>query len=370
MRYAAALPLVAASLIGSASFPVCANAQTYALDRLFLAQSQKQPFDEVESFTNETEVENYYGVGTEQARLASEFYNGYTGSTPANMLFIRLPVLSARAHLVGPDVSGLSLGQLQALNGTMSITSQGYTYSASINLSGVTGSGATLFKDAAAVIQTAFNKTLPVAAVTTGSTITPVSVAFTGSINGLLMTVTAAPAGSIQVGSMISGPGIPAGAQITSQVSEANGTQAGGAGVYGLYVPEGHISTETLTETYGKLTVGSTSSGTVKAGQLVTGNGVLPLTAIEGNISPGGTGNTWLVNFAQHASGSLTMTGAPLSVEYTTVTGKDQNSGYFSIQQNGDFLYSSSSLTDATDVTGSVAATLGLTQGKATLSSP
>ena len=112
--------------------------------------------------------------------------------------------------------------------------------------------------------------------------------------------------------------------------------------MYGLYVPEGHISTETLTETYGVLTVGSTTSGAVNAGQQVTGPGVLPLTAIEGQLSS----NTWLVNFAQTASGNFTMTGAPLQVVYTTVTGKTKNSGYFSIQQNGDFLYSSSSISD------------------------
>ena len=86
--------------------------------------------------------------------------------------------------------------------------------------------------------------------------------------------------------------------------------RTGGAGVYGLYVPEGHISTETLTETYGVLTVGSTSSGTVTVGQQVTGPGVLPLTAIEASQL---SGSTWLVNFAQTvASENLTMTGAPL----------------------------------------------------------
>src|SRR5271166_1651944 len=294
MRYAAVFPLMAASLIGAASIPEHANAQSDpTLDRLFLAQSQHQPTGIILSFNSATAVDNYYGVGTEEARLASEFFSGYTGSS-AYMLFTRLPVLSARAHIFGANVSSLPLKTLQAINDTLSITSQGYAYSANINLSGVTGSGVTAFKDAAAVIQTAFNQHLPTAAVTTGSSIKPVSVAFTGSISGLLMTVTAAPAGSIQVGSMISGPGIPAGAQITSQVSQANGASPGGAGVYGLYVPEGHIPTETLTETYGVLTVGSTSSGTVKAGPQVTGPGVLPLTAIEGQLS----GNTWLVNFA------------------------------------------------------------------------
>lgn len=102
MRYAATLPLAAASLIASALLVEYANAQSnpYALDRLFLAQGQGQPVYSVLSFNNETAVENYYGVGTEEATLAQDFFAGYTG-TAANMLFTRLPVLSARAHLVG-----------------------------------------------------------------------------------------------------------------------------------------------------------------------------------------------------------------------------------------------------------------------------
>jgi hypothetical protein len=357
LRYAATLPLAAASLIASALLAERANAQSnpYALDRLFLAQGQSQPFDSVLSFNSVTAVENYYGVSTEEATLAQDFFAGYTG-TSANMLFTRLPVLSARAHLVGGNVSNLSLAQLQAINGTISVTSQGYNYSASINLSGVTGTGTTAFKNAAYIIQTDLNNSLPPAAAATGS-ITPVSVAFTGSVNNLLLTVSSAPPGSIQVGSIITGRGMPAGAQITSQVS---GTP-NGAGVYSLYVPEGHISTGTLTETYGKLTVGSvspTSPGPVKIGQQVTGTGssVLPLTAIEAQLSS----NTWLVNYAQTVtSENMTMTGAPLSVVYTPVTGATENRGSFSIQQNGDFLYNSSSVSYAT---GSAASLLYLAE--------
>jgi Protein of unknown function (DUF3383)/PEP-CTERM motif len=366
LRYAATLPLAAASLIASALLAERANAQSnpYALDRLFLAQGQSQPFDSVLSFNSVTAVENYYGVSTEEATLAQDFFAGYTG-TSANMLFTRLPVLSARAHLVGGNVSNLSLAQLQAINGTISVTSQGYNYSASINLSGVTGTGTTAFKNAAYIIQTDLNNSLPPAAAATGS-ITPVSVAFTGSVNNLLLTVSSAPPGSIQVGSIITGRGMPAGAQITSQVS---GTP-NGAGVYSLYVPEGHISSGTLTETYGVLKVGSASSGTVAIGQQVTGASVLPLTAIESNLG----GGAWLVNYAQTVgSENMTMTRAPLSVVYTPVTGATKNSGSFSIQQNGDFLYNSSSVSYAT---GNAANSLYLAQGtgpagqQATLNSP
>ena len=174
MRYVGALSFVAGSLIGWASLPECANAQSDpALDRLFLAQGQRQPTGMIVSFNSVTGVDNYYGVGSEEARLASEYFSGYTGSS-AYMFFTRLPVLSARAHLIWGNVGNLTLAQVQGISGSLSVTSQGYDYSGTINLS-----RATSFKDAAMKIQAALNKTLPVAAVTTGSSIKPVSVSFT-----------------------------------------------------------------------------------------------------------------------------------------------------------------------------------------------
>jgi hypothetical protein len=133
------------------------------------------------------------------------------------MLFARYPVLPARAHLYGANISDLTLAQLQAIEGSLSITSQGYNYSALVNLSSVTS-----FSSAATAIAKALNQTLPLAAVTTGSSIRPVSVSFRGSIDGLVLDVTCLSSGSMQIGSYISGPGVPTGAQITSQIS---GTQ-------------------------------------------------------------------------------------------------------------------------------------------------
>lgn len=135
MRYVRAFPLIAASLVGSASLPERANAQ-YALDRLFLDPSNETPLNEVLSFNSETAVANFYGVNSPEASLAAEFYAGYSGAS-ANMLFARYPVGGARARLYGSNIAGLTLSQLQAINGSLSITFQGYDFSASVNLSGV-----------------------------------------------------------------------------------------------------------------------------------------------------------------------------------------------------------------------------------------
>jgi hypothetical protein len=262
------------------------------------------------------------------------------------------------ATLYGANISNMTLAQLQAVNGSLSITSQGYAFSGSVNLSGVTN-----FAAAATAIQKALNANLPVAATTTASSIAPVSVSFTGSLSGFLLNVTSISSGRIQVGAIISGAGITAGAQISSQVS---GTR-GGVGIYCLGAAGGTTSSEAMIESYGVLTVGSTSSGAVADGELVTGAGVASLTAIESNLSGSGAGSTWLVNIAQTvASENMAMTAAPLSVVYTAITGDTANRGYFSVQQNGNFNFNSSSLTY---LGGTAAASLGLAQASGAFNS-
>jgi len=339
--------------------PAGTYSSPYALDRLFLDTSVASPLHGVLSFNSATAVANFYGATSFEATLANQFFAGYGGSS-ATMLFTRYPVAGARAHLAGSNVSNLTLNQLQSINGTLSITSQGYAYSGTINLSGVQS-----FSSAAVEIQAALNQNLPVAAVTTGSSIAPASVSFKGSINGLLLQVTSISSGSMYAGAIISGPRIPAGTQINSQIE---GTP-GGVGLYSLYVPGGTVSSEMMTESYGVLTVGSASSGAVAAGQQVTGAGVLPLTAIEGNLSGSGAGSTWLVNNAQTVgSENMTMTGAPLSVIYTAIAGATANRAHFEVQQNGNFNFGSSSLTY---MGGTAAGALGLMQASgALLSSP
>jgi hypothetical protein len=368
MRYRLALPAVAASLAWSALLTQYANAQSnpYPLDRLFLEQDDHTPLYDVLSFNSITEVDNYYGVTSQEATLAKQFFAGYSGSS-ANMLFTRYPDEPARAHLYGSNVDNLTLAQLQAVKGSLNITSQGYAYSGSVNLAGVTN-----FSAAASRITAALNKNLPVAAVTSGSSIAPVSLSFTGSINTNVLNVTSISSGSIQIGSVITGNEVAPGVQVSAQLT---GTP-GGVGQYLLflhglsknYTP---IPTESLTESYGVLTVGSASSGTVAVGQQVTDatGGVLPNTAIEANLSGSGAGSRWVVNQAQTVLGeNMTMTGAPLQVTYQNIIGATQNTGYFFLQQSQDFLFNSASLTY---MGGTAAASLGLTQASgAFLSTP
>ena len=254
MRYGAALPLVAAFLLGSASLPECAKAQTdpSRLIAYFWTQMTAPRFMTSCHSIAKQQVENYYGAVSPEATLAKNFYkNGGSGS--AYMLFTRFPDEPGRAHLYGGNINTLSLAQLQAINGTLTITSEGYNYSGHVDLSTATG-----FTEAANRMTAALNKNLQIEDVITGSSIAPVSVSFTGSTIANVLTVNAVSSGSIQVGSIINGQGVPPGAQISAQLS---GTP-GGPGVYSLFLHglskvDTPIPTETMTDTYGVLTEGS-----------------------------------------------------------------------------------------------------------------
>ena len=116
--------------------PAGTYSSPYALDRLFLIPENTAPTSSVLSFQSATAVANYFGVTSTEAALANEFFAGYSGA-PATMLISRYCLEGERPHLYGANISNLTLNQLQSISGSLSIAFQGYTYSGSINLSGV-----------------------------------------------------------------------------------------------------------------------------------------------------------------------------------------------------------------------------------------
>jgi hypothetical protein len=355
-----AIALIPLALLGSVSIPALANAQysPYALDRLFLDNNEVVPLDQTLTFNSVTAVDNFFGVTSAEASLATQYFAGYTGSS-ANMLFSRFPYGGGRARLFS---GSLKLSNLQSINSPLTITSEGYQFSANIDLAGVTS-----FKAAARTIQNALDANVPVAAQTTGSSITAEHVKFTGSLDQAILTVSSVTSGSIELGSYVSGAGITSkNIQIVAQLS---GT-TNGAGTYAVRNPSDNsqVPSETMHDSYGVLTVGSVS-GTVAAGEQITGN-VVPNTAIQecyGNgCGPGST--TWVVGAAQNVgSEAMTMTAAPLLVGYHHVTGKTQNSNTFWIEQQGKNDVLSSSMTYAT---GAAATALRLAAGTGASLSP
>ena len=184
------------------------------------------------------------------------------------------------------------------------------------------------------------------------------SISFTGYTNRSHLFVTSISSGAIEIGGLISGRGLKPGSQIINQLS---GTP-GGVGEYSLIFGPGSVSTpETIKETYGVLTVGSVNSGAVAIGQEVTGAGVLPLTAIDGNLSGSGPGSTWIVNNAQTVAGDITATAPPLAVSL-------DNNDFFDVQPNGYFGFDLNP-SDLSYMSGTAAAALGLTQASGAIDS-
>lgn len=103
----------------------------------------------------------------------------------------------------------------------------------------------------------------------TGS-IAAASSTFTASIAGDLLTVTAVASGTLTVGTIITGTGIAAGTQIAQQLTGS----VGGTGTYLLSPSQQQtVASETMTGTYGVLTVTGVTSGTLVVGGPLTGSG-------------------------------------------------------------------------------------------------
>lgn len=121
---------------------------------LILTNSTQVPIGAVARFASAADVAAYFGPLTTEASLATTYFDGYDGSTikPASLLFAQYPSTAVAAYLRGGDVSSLTLTQLQALTGTLTIKVSGTNKtSSSINLS-----TATSFSNAATIIAAAF----------------------------------------------------------------------------------------------------------------------------------------------------------------------------------------------------------------------
>jgi hypothetical protein len=145
----------------------------------------------------------------------------------------------------------------------------------------------------------------------TASSIAASTFSVTGSVSGNVMTVTVVGSGTVVVGGSISGTGIPT-APAPQIVSQLTGTP-GGVGTYSLNVGEITAVSETISGTYGTLTIG-TATGTFAVGDQLTGTNVVAGTVITANLTgSGGTGGTMVVNNNTVVS-STTIT-ASLAVE-------------------------------------------------------
>jgi len=113
--------------------------------------------------------------------------------------------------------------------------------------------------------------------------------------------------GTVVPGGTISGTGITTGTQIASQLS---GT-VGGVGTYALSISQQqNIASETISGTYGTMTVTAVGSGTLAVGQTVSGGTIAANTSITAlGTGTGGTGTYILNTNTASSSGTVTSNG-------------------------------------------------------------
>lgn len=191
------------------------------LSGLMLTTNWRVPVGTVQSFPSQTGVSGWFGPSSQEAALATTYFNGFDGSTkkPGAMLFAQYPMASVGAWLLGGSVAseGMSLAQLQALNGTINVTIDGAPQTSSpIDLS-----SATSFSNAAELMNIGLGLV--------GAT----ACQFTGTIALTTMTVSNVASGAIAVGQEIRGNGAAAGTIVSGFL-----TGSGGIGTYTVSVSQ------------------------------------------------------------------------------------------------------------------------------------
>ncbi|TIS81967.1 MAG: DUF3383 domain-containing protein, partial [Mesorhizobium sp.] len=145
-----------------------AGGNALVMNGLVLTQNTRVPIGQVLSIPNDgVSVSNFFGASAEETEIAAVYFNGFNNSTqkPATILFTQYPSVAVAAYLRGGKANQLSLAQLQALSGTLSVDIDSYVRTANaIDLS-----SANSFSAAAALIQTDLNASLPQAASVTGA---------------------------------------------------------------------------------------------------------------------------------------------------------------------------------------------------------
>lgn len=197
--------------------PAGGSAQT--ISGLVLTLNTRVPTGTVAAFTTSTAVGNYFGFTSTEYQNALKYFAGFNNSNkkPRMLSFTQYPLAAVSAYLRGGDVSSLTLAQLQAFSGTLSITINGVLKTGTVNLS-----GATSFTNAAQIIAA----TLDIQ----GAIVATV----TGSIATTTFTAASALTGTLAPGQILSGTGITLDTTIIQQLTGPTG----GLGTYQVSISQ------------------------------------------------------------------------------------------------------------------------------------
>lgn len=304
------------------STPSVINAGGNALDLngLCLTKNTRVPIGQVLSFPSGTAVSNYFGAASNEAVIANGgetlsgnpagqgYFGGYLNSStkPGALLFVQYPQTAVAAYLRGGNAgAALTLAQLQALSGSLTVVMDGYSHViASINFASDNS-----FSAAATAIQSAFTDP------TESSFTASLGASFTAAGTGTSFVVSGVT-GILSVGDTVSGSGVPSNTTIIS------GPSNGGAGTY--VTSQATTASGSCTSVSTILNVTVDTDHAIAAGQTVAGSGVTGSPVITAQLggTTGGVG-TYRISGVQQSVASEAMTGvatAPV-VTFDSVSG-------------------------------------------------
>lgn len=170
---------------------LAANGSAVDLNGLILTQNSLAPYGSILNFSTAQGVQQYFGATSTEAAIANIYFAGFSNCTklPKNIYFTKYPETNIASWLMGGSLSNVTLGNLQTMTGTLSITVNGTIQnSGTINLS-----SATSFSNAASIIQNAF--TSPGFTISYSSQSS--SFIFTNNTTGATSTLTYAASGTL-----------------------------------------------------------------------------------------------------------------------------------------------------------------------------
>lgn len=130
------------SVLGAGGTAMALNAVIISDDVKFVAKE----------YSNADAVGNDYGTTSDKYKFAQIYFNGFTGSTvkPSALFISKYSSVDSAAKLTGASLRSMSLDQLKAITGAISVTIDGVLATGTIDLS-----AATSFSNAATLIATA-----------------------------------------------------------------------------------------------------------------------------------------------------------------------------------------------------------------------
>ena len=130
------------SVLGAGGTAMALNAVIISDDVKFVAKE----------YSNADAVGNDYGTTSDKYKFAQIYFNGFTGSTvkPSALFISKYSAIASAAKLTGASLRSMSLDQLKAITGAISVTIDGVLATGTVDLS-----TATSFSNAATLIATA-----------------------------------------------------------------------------------------------------------------------------------------------------------------------------------------------------------------------